>query len=191
VDANAIIYHLQGLSPASKDVFLIAEQKKLELITTTRIIDDLQSTFTFRDKATDQAFQRFIEDPDAGLFKGPWVQLKRPFRPAPSGIDPPFDIKAPFHPFVHQYRAWRRLSAKDQSPQNTIVTTGTGSGKTECFLIPILDHCRRAKKEGQKGVKALGRSGRRPKTGDNEKLLQSSRRQPNVAVRYLGVARIR
>jgi DEAD/DEAH box helicase domain-containing protein len=120
-----------------------------------QILYYLQSTFTFRDKATDQAFQRFIEDPDAGLFKGPWVQLKRPFRPAPAGIDPPFDIKAPFHPFVHQYRAWRRLSAKDQSPQNTIVTTGTGSGKTECFLIPVLDHCRRAKKEGQKGVKAI------------------------------------
>jgi DEAD/DEAH box helicase domain-containing protein len=80
--------------------------------------------------------------------------LKRIFCTAPTGIDPPFDIKAPFHPFVHQYQAWRRLSTKDQSPQNTIVTTGAGSGKTECFLIPVLDHCRRAKKVGQKGVKA-------------------------------------
>ena len=92
-----------------------------------QILYYLQSTFTFRDKATDQAFQRFIEDPDASLFKGPWVQLKRPFRPAPAGIDPPFDIN----------------------------TTGAGSGKTECFLIPVLDHCRRAQKQGQKGVKAI------------------------------------
>jgi len=38
---------------------------------------------------------------------------------------------------------------------HTIVTTGTGSGKTECFLFPILDHCLRAKKAGQKGIKAI------------------------------------
>jgi predicted nucleic acid-binding protein len=41
VDANAILYHLQGLSPTAKEVFLLAEQKKLELITTTRIIDEV------------------------------------------------------------------------------------------------------------------------------------------------------
>jgi hypothetical protein len=35
------------------------------------------------------------------------------------------------------------------------VTTGTGSGKTESFLVPILDHCRRARRGGQPGVKAV------------------------------------
>lgn len=40
VDANAIIYHLQGLSPTAKEVFLLAEQKRLELIATTRVIDE-------------------------------------------------------------------------------------------------------------------------------------------------------
>ncbi len=29
------------------------------------------------------------------------------------------------------------------------------AGKTECFLYPILDHCLRAKREGQKGIKAI------------------------------------
>src|SRR6185436_13682162 len=38
---------------------------------------------------------------------------------------------------------------------NTIVATGTGSGKTECFLYPVLDHCSRAIKAGERGVKAL------------------------------------
>ena len=115
----------------------------------------LQSTFSFRDKTTDQAFQRFLEDPESGMFKGPWVQLKRPFRPAPAEADLPFDLNVPFHPFLHQYRAWLRLSAKNDSPKNTIVTTGTGSGKTECFLFPILDYCLRARKQGQKGIKAI------------------------------------
>ena len=35
------------------------------------------------------------------------------------------------------------------------MTTGTGSGKTEAFLIPVLDHCRRAKQAGKRGVKAV------------------------------------
>ena len=96
-----------------------------------------------------------MEDPDAGLFKGPWVQLRRPFRPAPGDVASAFDIRTPFHPFMHQHLAWLRLSGKNHAPKNTIVTTGTGSGKTECFLYPVLDHCLRAKKNGQKGVKAI------------------------------------
>ena len=52
-------------------------------------------------------------------------------------------------------QAWRRLSSLDREPQPTLVTTGTGSGKTEAFLIPVLDHCRRAKQAGKRGVKAV------------------------------------
>ena len=52
-------------------------------------------------------------------------------------------------------QAWRRLSSLDREPQPTLVTTGTGSGKTEAFLIPVLDHCRRAKRAGKRGVKAV------------------------------------
>ena len=115
----------------------------------------LQSTFSFRDKAVEKAFNRFLEDPEAGIFKGPWIQLRRPFRQAPKGVAFPFDIKVPFHPFLHQYQAWKRLSSKGKPPESTIVTTGTGSGKTECFLFPILDHCLRAKEAGQKGIKAI------------------------------------
>lgn len=120
-----------------------------------QILYYLQSTFSFGDRKTNQAFQRFLEDPESGLFKGPWVQLKRPFRPAPADAELPFDLQVPFHPFLHQYRAWRRLSAKRHAPKNTIVTTGTGSGKTECFLFPILDYCLRADKAGQRGIKAI------------------------------------
>ena len=115
----------------------------------------LQSTFDFRDKAVEKAFERFLTDPDTGLFKGPWVQLRRPFRPADANETVPFGFPVEFHPFKHQNRSWRRLSSKSQQPQPTIVTTGTGSGKTECFLFPILDHCLRTRKEGQKGIKAI------------------------------------
>lgn len=39
-------------------------------------------------------------------------------------------------PFLHQAEAWRILAERD--PQSVLVTSGTGSGKTECFLFPIL-----------------------------------------------------
>src|SRR5262249_12556352 len=49
--------------------------------------------------------------------------------------------------------AFARLSSFGKDPQPVILTTGTGSGKTEAFLLPILDHCRRHL--GTPGVKAL------------------------------------
>ncbi len=39
-------------------------------------------------------------------------------------------------PYAHQVRAWRALM--DDAKRSVIVTTGTASGKTECFLVPIL-----------------------------------------------------
>ncbi|MCE0761158.1 DEAD/DEAH box helicase [Marinobacter sp. G11] len=39
-------------------------------------------------------------------------------------------------PYTHQLTAWRTLLA--EKPQSAVITTGTGSGKTECFMIPIL-----------------------------------------------------
>lgn len=40
-------------------------------------------------------------------------------------------------PFRHQLEAWEHLS-REGDPQSVLVTSGTGSGKTECFLFPIL-----------------------------------------------------
>lgn len=57
--------------------------------------------------------------------------------------------------YVHQEQAIRKTTA-DQ--RNLVVATGTGSGKTESFLVPILNHLVRQKeKKGQltPGVRAL------------------------------------
>lgn len=35
------------------------------------------------------------------------------------------------------------------------MATGTGSGKTECFLFPVLEHCRQARLRGERGIKAI------------------------------------
>jgi DEAD/DEAH box helicase domain-containing protein len=42
-----------------------------------------------------------------------------------------------WHPFRHQVAAWRELL--DAAPKSVMVTSGTGSGKTECFLVPLLN----------------------------------------------------
>ncbi|WP_346732461.1 DEAD/DEAH box helicase [Brevibacterium spongiae] len=48
-----------------------------------------------------------------------------------------------------------RHLGEGQRPQPTLVTTGTGSGKTESFLYPILDHVVRHRRQGGSGVSGL------------------------------------
>jgi ATP-dependent helicase YprA (DUF1998 family) len=55
--------------------------------------------------------------------------------------------------FSHQEEAIRRLAAG----RNVVVATGTGSGKTEAYLLPILCHLLREQRAGERspGVRAL------------------------------------
>lgn len=41
-----------------------------------------------------------------------------------------------FSPYTHQQAAWRAVLEKKHS---VVVTSGTGSGKTECFMVPVLE----------------------------------------------------
>ncbi|VVQ10815.1 DEAD/DEAH box helicase [Pseudomonas fluorescens] len=59
-------------------------------------------------------------------------------------------------PYIHQVQAWRSLL--NEKPRSAIVTTGTGSGKTECFMVPILEDLIREHqrtKQALVGVRAL------------------------------------
>ncbi|ABK43864.1 DEAD/DEAH box helicase domain protein [Magnetococcus marinus MC-1] len=85
------------------------------------------------------------------VFKGPYLSLGLPFEQGASGKDFFPDIPMPFNAHRHQEQAFQRLSASP--PQSTIVATGTGSGKTECFLYPILDYCYQHR--GEPGVKVI------------------------------------
>ena len=60
-------------------------------------------------------------------------------------------IHPKYLPYVHQQKAFDRLTGDDG--RSTFVATGTGSGKTECFLYPILEYCYRHR--GERGIKAL------------------------------------
>lgn len=121
-------------------------------------VEYLTTTFALAEPDTQDALEDFLTDPADGLFRGPYLRIRRPFRPAADGWQRHLDwYPADFPPpYAHQAEAFARLTSKDgHRPQPTLVTTGTGSGKTESFLIPVLDHCRREKEAGKPGIKAV------------------------------------
>jgi ATP-dependent helicase YprA (DUF1998 family) len=82
------------------------------------------------------------------LLKGPYISLSRPFRQGAAitelvreGIfHPHMRQRIPSeitHVYGHQEEAIRAI----HGGRTTLVSTGTGSGKTECFLYPIISKC--------------------------------------------------
>ncbi|MDE0102342.1 MAG: DEAD/DEAH box helicase [Bryobacterales bacterium] len=95
-----------------------------------------------------RVIQDFLQTPE-NLLKGPYLSVALPFQAAPEGGEAFPEVPLGFVPWRHQRAAFDRLGQR----QSTVVATGTGSGKTECFLLPILDHCRRH--SGEPGIKAI------------------------------------
>lgn len=51
-------------------------------------------------------------------------------------------------PYSHQLLAWQALLG--ETPKSAVITSGTGSGKTECFMVPMLENLIR-ERDGAKG----------------------------------------
>lgn len=76
-----------------------------------------------------------------------WEQARETFDDLPPLISeemvtnlaqaPVYRFKRSDRPYTHQLKAWSQLL--DKKPTSAVITTGTGSGKTECFMVPILD----------------------------------------------------
>lgn len=80
------------------------------------------------------------------LFQGPYISLSRSFRQGTS-IEQLISEKI-FHPHLKQLIPHPNLYGHQEQAiraiiqgKHTLVSTGTGSGKTECFLYPIISHC--------------------------------------------------
>ncbi len=89
------------------------------------------------------------------LLKGPFVSISRPFRTgaapkelvAEGLLHPHLEQRIPRnirHLYRHQEEAIRAIAAG----RPTLISTGTGSGKTECFLYPILSRCLTLRDQG-------------------------------------------
>ena len=126
----------------------------------------LKTTFYFRDPDLRQSFDRALQ---AGtLSKGPYLEVTPAYHRGQepktlfpeivgSAVDPKLlaAIDGDRLLYAHQEDAIRRVAAG----RNIVVATGTGSGKTECFLYPILLHLYREHLSGtlatQQGIRAL------------------------------------
>ncbi|MEZ4514744.1 MAG: DEAD/DEAH box helicase [Chloroflexota bacterium] len=121
------------------------------------LVSYLTTTFDVNRDGKEPELARFIQrsfNRPRALFAGPYLELTAPYETAESlqelaesgVIDPrllqmpcfaegrPLPTNAPL--YTHQAAALRKLCAEER---NIVVSSGTGSGKTECFLIPILN----------------------------------------------------
>ena len=107
------------------------------------------TTYAFADPDLSAQMPRLLnldETRHTPLLKGPYSSLSRAFRKGPTVeqlekervLHPHLKQLIP-HPTVygHQTAAFRSI----KQGRTTLVSTGTGSGKTECFLYPIISRC--------------------------------------------------
>lgn len=123
----------------------------------------LKDTFSF----SDQDYQKqFIKDLDnQSLYKGPFLNVTLPFVSTKSinelveegKISPLFkkfsNINFEQKLYKHQEEALDKIC----NGRNVVITTGTGSGKTESFLYPVLNTILREIEEGNnsQGIRAI------------------------------------
>ena len=115
------------------------------------LADYVETTFPMTNKPFRGSIRKLAHQ-EGMLSQEPFVSVKLPFRVVGKHAEFPFPCLRPtYRPYAHQMRAFERISAGE----STLVATGTGSGKTECFLYPILDYCYRQRRLGRKGIKAI------------------------------------
>jgi Zn-finger nucleic acid-binding protein len=132
---------------------------------TNSYLQYLLTAFPIKDPALRSQFKRELQK-TGHFIKGPILESTPPFQTGrtireliDSGILSPRFIglaeqQFPWPLFKHQEEAIRKTLV---DKRNVVICTGTGSGKTEAFLIPVLNHLFREAKNGtlSPGVRAL------------------------------------
>lgn len=129
------------------------------IVYTEKVISDFLkyqlSTYQFADTSLYEQMKTLLnlkETRNSPLLQGPFINLSQSFRTGKSLnelvsekiIHKHLPNIAPFPTlYFHQERALRSVI----SGNHTLVSTGTGSGKTECFLYPIIDKCLKLRDE--------------------------------------------
>lgn len=112
--------------------------------------DYIETTFPMTNEPFKGSVQKMLATKDS-VYHEPYVAVRLPFRVAEEMPTCFESIHPAYLPYVHQQKAFERLTGDDG--RSTLVATGTGSGKTECFLYPILEYCYQHR--GERGIKAL------------------------------------
>ena len=118
----------------------------------------LKDTFNFSDKEYQHQFVKELDR--QSLYKGPYLNVSLPFVSTKSinelieegKVSPLFrklsDIKLDQKLYKHQEQSIDKIC----SGKNVIITTGTGSGKTESFLYPVLNTILKEIEAGNNGA---------------------------------------
>ena len=112
--------------------------------------DYIETTFPMTNEPFKGSIRKMLETRDS-VYHEPYVSVRLPFRVADEMPTCFEAIHPTYLPYLHQQKAFERLTGDDG--RSTLVATGTGSGKTECFLYPILEYCYQHR--GENGIKAL------------------------------------
>ena len=124
----------------------------------------LLTTFHMGDPVYDEQLRAALSE-DKAIADGPYLSVTDPYRKGCTlealaqevvvpGSMPALHLLPPGCAlFWHQEQAIRRAA----QGRNLIVTTGTGSGKTECFMIPLISELLAEQEKGTlgDGVRAL------------------------------------
>lgn len=112
--------------------------------------DYIETTFPMTNTPFKGSIQKMLKTKDS-VYHEPYVSVRLPFRVAEE-MPTCFEAIHPVYlPYVHQQTSFIRLTGDDG--RSTLIATGTGSGKTECFQYPILEYCYQHR--GEPGIKAL------------------------------------
>jgi len=122
------------------------------------------STYAFADENLYRQMRELLNlehTRNTPLMKGPFISLSRTFKKGASlaqlvaeGVLHPHIRQLSPYPgaYLHQEKAFRSIKAG----RTTLVATGTGSGKTESFLLPIISRCLQLRDEGaEAGITAV------------------------------------
>lgn len=127
----------------------------------------IETTFYIDDKDYMKQFRKFLSKPNY-FAKGPYLEFSDSFQFG-KNIKELIEEKVLSNEFFELYKSKLSLLTRPLykhqelsirriiEDRNLIVTTGTGSGKTECFLIPIINYLMKQKEKGEldDGVRAL------------------------------------
>lgn len=109
----------------------------------SEMIEYISSKYPFLERGREDLNRQLLDlmSREGVLFQDPVIQLVRG-RKSQVSYDAGFSAsvsaiqqaKLPM-PYTHQVKAWSRI----QKDLPTVIATGTGSGKSECFMYPIID----------------------------------------------------
>lgn len=123
----------------------------------------LRSSYSFGNDKYQDLYESRLDQEE--LYKGPFLHMSMPFKKGHSLnqlidkniVDPDFRKLENIHLnrtlYLHQEKSIEKIADK----RNIVVTTGTGSGKTECFLYPIINEIMKERRNGNKepGIRAM------------------------------------